>query len=55
MTGQPASLTSIAFQTGIIAERERIIKLLNDLATNPPMRGDIALSDLRRLINKGTE
>jgi hypothetical protein len=26
--GAPASLTNIAFQTGVIAERERILKLI---------------------------
>lgn len=28
---QPASMTDIAFDTGVIAERERIIKILEDL------------------------
>ena len=28
--GEPNSLTSIAFNTGVISERERIIKLLED-------------------------
>lgn len=28
MTKQPGSLTNIAFETGVIAERERIIKVL---------------------------
>jgi hypothetical protein len=52
MTSQPASMTDIAFDTGRIAEQVRIIALLDKLATNPPMRGDIALSDLRRLIKE---
>lgn len=30
MTGKPGSLTSTAFNTGVIMERERIIKLLED-------------------------
>ena len=28
--GEPNSLTSIAFHTGVVLERERIIKLLDD-------------------------
>jgi hypothetical protein len=44
--GEPASMTDIAFETGVIAERERIIKLLEDelwhdmviQMTNPPKR-----------------
>jgi hypothetical protein len=31
--GEPASMTDIAFETGVIAERERIIKLLEELTT----------------------
>jgi hypothetical protein len=31
--GEPASMTDIAFETGVIAERERIIKLLEELST----------------------
>ena len=30
--GKPSSLTSIAYNTGVISERERIIKLLEDEA-----------------------
>ena len=48
--GKPSSLTSVAFNTGVITERERIMKLLNNLFINAPMRGDVALNDLRRLI-----
>ena len=29
--GEPGSLTSTAFNTGVIVERERIIKLLDEL------------------------
>jgi hypothetical protein len=50
--GKPSSLTSIAFNTGVTLERDRIIKLLNDLATQAPMRGDVALNDLRQLIQE---
>lgn len=36
--GEPGSLTSIAFHTGAIAERARIIKLLQEhKATRSPM------------------
>lgn len=28
--GEPASMTDIAFETGVIAERERIIRALED-------------------------
>jgi hypothetical protein len=32
--GEPSSLTSIAFNTGVIVERKRIVKLLKQKATN---------------------
>jgi len=38
------------FGKGRQAEQERILGLLDDLFRSAPMRGDIALSDLRRLI-----
>jgi hypothetical protein len=49
--GQPGSLTDIAFGTGAIAERTRIIKLLTDLGT---IRRD-ALGDLVAFNTEGTE
>ena len=38
------------FGKGRQAEQERILRLLDDLFRSAPMRGDVALSDLRRLI-----
>ena len=38
------------FGKGRQAEQERILGLLDDLFRSAPMRGDVALSDLRRLI-----
>lgn len=32
------------------SEVEEILKLIDEMSKNPPMRGDIALSDLRRKI-----
>ena len=33
-----------------LSETEEILKLIDNMMKNPPMRGDIALSDLRRKI-----
>ena len=38
------------FGKGRQAERERILGLLDGLFQTAPMRGDVALNDLRRLI-----
>ena len=38
------------FGKGRQAERERILSLLDGLFQTAPMRGDVALNDLRRLI-----
>jgi len=38
------------FAKGRQSEQERILGLLDDLFRSAPMRGDVALSDLRRLI-----
>lgn len=38
------------FGKGRQAEKERILGLLDGLFQTSPMRGDVALSDLRRLI-----
>lgn len=45
----------LAVAEGRRLERQHIIKLLDQLAAQAPMRGDIALSDLRRLIEKDTK
>lgn len=45
-----------AYQKGVREENERILSLLDEVFVNAPMRGDIALSDLRRLIkNSGNQ
>jgi hypothetical protein len=44
----------IAYDAGLADGREEgkadLIKLIEEMLVNPPMRGDIALSDLRRAV-----
>jgi len=46
--GESNSLTSIAFHTGEILERQRVIKIIND-------NRDLSPTQLIRLIKEGTE
>jgi uncharacterized protein YajQ (UPF0234 family) len=48
--GSAASLTSIAFQTGVMLERGRIIKLIQDYFKKT---GESIQGDLVEIINKG--
>ena len=49
---QPASLTDIAFDTGVLAERERIVKLLEDNIGHGDPDGDSYFMDAIALINE---
>ena len=49
-------MSIIAYDAGIVDGKEEVLQQVLDaidkLAENPPMRGDIALSDLRRIIKE---
>ncbi|CAB4129591.1 hypothetical protein UFOVP115_55 [uncultured Caudovirales phage] len=49
-------MSIIAYDAGLEDGRfeilQQVLDLLDKMAENPPMRGDIALSDLRRLIKE---
>lgn len=49
-------MSLIAYDAGKIDGREEVLvavlDLLEEMAKNPPMRGDIAVSDLRREVEK---
>ena len=39
-----------ATELKVIEMFEQVVKLIDEMLTDPPMRGDVALSDLRRLL-----
>jgi hypothetical protein len=53
--GKPSSLTSIAFNTGVIAEQTRIIRLLEDQIGHGDPDGDSYFMDAISLIEEKKE
>jgi hypothetical protein len=47
-------MSIIAYDAGVADGKteaiQKVLDLIDEMAKNPPMRGDIAISDLRRLV-----